>query len=438
MAHGIVEVQASLAAPGSDDAQAAAQVDARVDARVDAQVDAPDDAQADARADAWMREAALVLRAAACGDLEERLGAAGHAEPPAGSAAAELYAAVDDALDRIDAYVRESRAALAHASREEFWRRVVLTGMPGGYRQAAIVINAAARAMQSKSADLCSSDRRRSELAGEFDAFVREVVASVSGAANRLDSSCRTLAGSAERSFSGLGTVAEVARTLSTDVASVAAATEELSATAGEIRRQVQDASGAAHGCAEETRRTQQTIAELAQASERIGNVVDLISVIASQTKLLALNASIEAARAGAAGRGFAVVAGEVKKLAQETARATAEIVETIASVQAATGRTVESIARVGEQLARLEQGSQSIAASVDQQALATDEISTAVQRTALGSNSLSETVADLSGNAEATRSELGSLQQSSGELRQSSSVLEERAGHFLRSVRGG
>ena len=391
----------------------------------------------DARAEDWMREAARVLRAAAQGDLEQRLGAAGHAEPPAGSAAAELHAAVDDALDVIDAYVRESRAALAHASREEFWRRVVLTGMPGGYRQAAIVINDAARAMQAKSAELSASDRRRAELAGEFDAFVREVIASVSGAANRMDSSCHTLAGSAERSFAGLGTVAEVARTLSSDVASVAAATEELSATASEIRRQVQDASSAAHGCAEETRHTQQTISELAQASERIGSVVDLISVIASQTKLLALNASIEAARAGTAGRGFAVVAGEVKKLAQETARATAEIVETIASVQAATGRTVESIGRVGEQLARLEQGSQSIASSVDQQAMATEEISTAVQRTALGSNSLSETVADLSGTSASTRDELGSLQQSSGELRQSSTVLEERAGQFLRSVRG-
>lgn len=389
-------------------------------------------------AESWMREAALVLRAAARGDLEQRLGAAGHAEPPEGSAAAELYAAVDDALDRIDAYVRESRAALAHASREEFWRRVVLTGMPGGYRQAAVVINDAARAMQAKSADLCASDRRRAELAGEFDAFVREVIASVSGAANRVDGACHTLTNSAERSFSGLGTVANVAQTLSSDVASVAAATEELSATAGEIRRQVQDASSAAHDCAEETRRAQQTITELAQASERIGNVVDLISVIASQTKLLALNASIEAARAGSAGRGFAVVAGEVKKLAQETARATDEIVGTIASVQAATGRTVQSITRVGEQLARLEQGSQSIAASVDQQAMATDEISTAVQRTAVGSNSLSETVADLSGTAESTRGELGSLQQSSGELRQSSSVLEERAGQFLRSVRDG
>ncbi len=402
-------------------------------------LDRAEPAQAeDLRADPWMREAAAVLRAAARGELEARLCGAGHQAPPEGSAAAELYAAVDDALDRIDAYVRESRAALGHASRGDFWRRVLLTGMPGSYRQASLVINEASRAMQAKSEELREAGRRRHELAGEFDAFVREVIASVAGAAGRVDGSCRTLASSAERSFAGLGTVTEVARSLSSDVASVAAATEELSATAGEIRRQVQDASNAARDCVEETHRTQETIAELARASERIGSVVGLISVIASQTKLLALNASIEAARAGAAGRGFAVVAAEVKKLAPETARATAEISETIASVQSSTERTVQSIARVDAQLSRLEAGSQSIATSVDQQALATDEISTAVQRTAQGSSSLSDTVAELSGTTEATRTELGSLQQSSGELHQSSQSLEERASSFLANVRGG
>jgi len=384
-----------------------------------------------AQTDAWIRQAIEVLRAAARGDLESRLGCEGHAEPPPESAASELFAAVDDALDMIDAYVRESRAALAHASQGQFYRRVVLTGMPGSYRQSAQVINGASHAMEEKSRELCEAGTRRVELAGEFDGFVHEVIASVAGAAGRLDGSCQALAGSAEKSFAGIGSVTEVARTLSSDVSSVAAATEELSATASEIRRQVQEASNAARDSVSETQQAKQTIAELARESERIGSVVKLISVIA-------LNATIEAARAGEAGRGFAVVAAEVKKLARETARATDEISSTIASVQASTQRTVQSISRVDTQLARLEHGSQSIAIAVDQQAQATAEISTAVNRTAQGSNSLSATVAELASTTEATRAELGRLQQSSHELKGSSQELEQRAGSFLESVRAG
>jgi len=391
-----------------------------------------------AQTDVWIRQAIEVLRAAARGDLESRLGCEGHAEPPPESAASELFAAVDDALDMIDAYVRESRAALAHASQGQFYRRVVLTGMPGSYRQSAQVINGASHAMEEKSRELSQAGTRRVELAGEFDGFVHEVIASVAGAAGRLDGSCQALAGSAEKSFAGIGSVTEVARTLSSDVSSVAAATEELSATASEIRRQVQEASNAARDSVSETQQAKQTIAELARESERIGSVVKLISVIAAQTNLLALNATIEAARAGEAGRGFAVVAAEVKKLARETARATDEISSTIASVQASTQRTVQSISRVDTQLARLEHGSQSIAIAVDQQAQATAEISTAVNRTAQGSNSLSATVAELASTTEATRAELGRLQQSSHELKGSSQELEQRAGSFLESVRAG
>lgn len=295
---------------------------------------------------------------------------------------------------------------------------------------------------------------------------LRELVGHVQRTADRLSGAAGELARSAQ-------SVAAASAQISTTVTGVAAGVDAQQALLAGATRSVHDraaaievtaarareafgfsaeASQKAHAGADVSRlaleklesvfeRVEQSstlVFRLESKMRHVNQVIEVLTGIAHRTNLLSLNASIEAARAGTAGRGFAVVAAEVKKLAQETARATAEISETIASVQSSTERTVQSIARVDAQLSRLEAGSQSIATSVDQQALATDEISTAVQRTAQGSSSLSETVAELSGTTEATRSELGSLQQSSGELHQSSQSLEERAGSFLASVRGG
>jgi methyl-accepting chemotaxis protein len=112
----------------------------------------------------------------------------------------------------------------------------------------------------------------------------------------------------------------------SRDLNTVAAASEEMAGSIAEISRQVGSVSQAVHQARDRANATDQKMTGLAQAADRIGDVVRLSTDIAARTNRLALNATIEAARAGEAGKGFAVVAGEVKALATQTAKATTEI----------------------------------------------------------------------------------------------------------------
>ncbi len=162
----------------------------------------------------------------------------------------------------------------------------------------------------------------------------------------------------------------------SVSVQTVAAATEELAGSIQEIARQVTGATQVVRLASEKTSVSVKEIEQLSVAGQKIGNVVSLIQDIAEQTNLLALNATIEAARAGEAGRGFAVVASEVKALASQTAKATEEIGHQVAGIQLSTQRAVEvikEIAGIGHDLDRV---TATIAAAVEEQGAATQEIS--------------------------------------------------------------
>jgi methyl-accepting chemotaxis protein len=165
------------------------------------------------------------------------------------------------------------------------------------------------------------------------------------------------------------------------DLSAAAAATEQLVASIQEIARQVQDATSAVGATAEEADRGERRMSELASAAREIGEVVRLIEDIAGRTNLLALNATIEAARAGEAGKGFAVVAQEVKALASQTAKATADIAGRIAAVQASAEATGQSIGRIGIEVGKVREIADAIDGAIGQQGAATREIAAKVQQ---------------------------------------------------------
>ncbi len=116
-------------------------------------------------------------------------------------------------------------------------------------------------------------------------------------------------------------------------------------------------------------------MARLAQSSTEVGEVVKVINGIAEQTNLLALNATIEAARAGDAGKGFAVVAGEVKELAQGTARATEDVGRLIGAIQGDAGSVVQALAAIGEIIDRINETQTMISGVLTEQAAVTRDI---------------------------------------------------------------
>lgn len=199
-----------------------------------------------------------------------------------------------------------------------------------------------------------------------------------------------------------ISSAARASEVTSGNVQAVASAAEELVASVSEISRRVTEASEIAQRAVTLGRQTNDIVSGLARSTERIGEVVNLINVIASQTNLLALNATIEAARAGEAGKGFAVVAAEVKTLASQTARATADIAAQISTVQAGTGEAVTAIQKIAGVIDQISDISGGIAAAIEEQRAVTQEISSNMLTASNGVHAITDNMTRIAGATEA------------------------------------
>lgn len=220
------------------------------------------------------------------------------------------------------------------------------------------------------------------------------------------------------------------------NVSSVAGAAEEMMASIKEITTQVTKASSISQGAVQESQEASLTINDLKDSSSKIGEVIGLIQDIAEQTNLLALNATIEAARAGEAGKGFAVVASEVKELASQTGKATGDISEQITAIQGATENTVKVIENVANTIDEINQIANSISAAMEEQSTVIQDVVSNTQLASQKTATVNNIVGDMRESANNTQQASENIGDAASDLVQCTDNLRGAVEVFLANIK--
>lgn len=276
------------------------------------------------------------------------------------------------------------------------------------------------------------------DVADQFERTVGEVVTGVVAASSQLQSTSKLMASTAEDTSRRTGEVADAMEEANLGATAAASASDEFAMSIGEISRQAASSAELAREATLSARDADTTISALTASAKQVGEIVELIQTIARRTNLLALNASIEAARGGEAGRGFAVVASEVKELANQTSRATEKIAEQIRDMQDTTGASVSALRSIAGQIQQLETTAVSIATAVDQQSVAGQDLARSIDLAARGTERVSGHIEEVRHMALSTGSAASQVLTSATSLEAQAATLRSQVQGFLTRVRAG
>ncbi len=297
----------------------------------------------------------------------------------------------------------------------------------------------AARLRAAEAEQRAARDRHTAELerlVADFDVTASLAIREMSSASTELEATAAQMSGISGETLRQSQAATGATNAASDKIQAVAAAAEELSGSIAEIQRQASRSSQSAGQTMQQAQQADHTLASLATAAQRIGEVVGLISNIAAQTNLLALNATIEAARAGEAGKGFAVVASEVKALATQTARATDDITGLVGEIQKVAEQSVAAIRQVSTAIAGQSQIAEEIAHAVEQQSAATSEIAGSVSDAAGSVVQVDGAMGQVTGAAEEAGDMSRQVSQASSNLARNATMLQDEITRFFAAIR--
>ncbi len=269
-----------------------------------------------------------------------------------------------------------------------------------------------------------------------FEASATDRVNTLTRTSTDLHTAAASLSTGAEETARQAEIVTEASDEMNSNIETLATAGNQLVGAIGEIATGMSHASEVSERAHSISAATATKFSELATAVAAIGQVVDLINSIAAQTNLLALNATIEAARAGDAGKGFAVVAAEVKQLAGQTTRATAEIAENVARVQAVAGDSISAVEQIGFTIEEMRRIAAEVTGAVESQRSATEHIADNVRSASEGTRQVSDNITGVAQAADETGSASMKVLQSAGKLSEEATHIREEVEGFLAEIR--
>ncbi|MCB1555978.1 MAG: chemotaxis protein [Alphaproteobacteria bacterium] len=330
------------------------------------------------RAAEEVHEARETCEALVAGDMEARLiDIREHGD------LGEMLHAINDMADHFDAYTRESTAAMQYVSENRYFRRIEEDGLHGTVLHGARIFNKATNAVKTK---MDAFDT----VSGDFEDDLKNVAQGINGTIGELSAAADNMGQTVATTTEDTGRVLNSARETSGNVQTISSAAEEMSSSINEVTQQIAQTSAVSTAAADKAHSAREKIGELVNSAKRIGEVIALIEDIAEQTNLLALNATIEAARAGEAGKGFAVVASEVKNLASQTGRATEEIGSQILGIQQVINESAASFTEISDVIEEIKQAAGAVAAAIEQQSAAAQEIASSAEKAAMGASEAS------------------------------------------------